>query len=242
MPIPMAFNATPPRPQHPCTVCRGGAHGSGFGCCELFSDVLNQLDRSHSQLMNNLDTNSGSAVICGKCFHDLAVANIKGGGGGDKDADSEDCDDDIVMVSAAAGKPRPKKQQTLSLSGSTKKVTAQKKKETYKKRKSRKHFTIHEKLSILDELKKGLSTQATIAAKHGTTRHSLSRWKRERTILEEQAAGGKRGKKKRMFVNDPLIKIKEGIVQFYDLNEVFPKALKIPITSKFFSIITYIMH
>ena len=78
MPIPMAFNAIPPRPQHPCTVCRGGAHGSGFGCYELFSDVLDQLDRSHSRLMNNSDTNSGSAVICRKCFNDLSVENVEG--------------------------------------------------------------------------------------------------------------------------------------------------------------------
>ena len=103
MPIPMAFNATPPRPQHPCTVCRGGANGSGFGCCELFSDVLDKLDHSHSRLVNNSDTNSGSAVICRKCFNDLAVENVEGvggGGGGDKN-DSGDCDDDIVMVNDA---------------------------------------------------------------------------------------------------------------------------------------------
>ena len=101
--------------------------------------------------MNNKDTNSGSAVICNICFNDLAVDNAESGGGGDKD-DNEDGDDDIVMVNdvvearggteastgdvaavtgAAAGNvslpPRPKKQQTLSLSGSTKKVMAQKK-------------------------------------------------------------------------------------------------------------------
>ena len=57
--------------------------------------------------------------------------------------------------------------------------------------------------------------------------------------MEEQAGGLNRGKKKRVFVNDPLIIIKEGVVKFYDLNEVFPKASKIPITRKYFSIITY---
>ena len=108
--------------------------------------------------MNNKDTNSGSAVICNICFKDLEVDNAEGGGGGggDKD-DNEDGDDDIVIVSdvvearggtevstgdvdtvtgAAAGNvgvpPRPKKQQTLSLSGNTKKVTAQNKKQTKK--------------------------------------------------------------------------------------------------------------
>ena len=158
MPIPMALNMVPPKPQHPCTVCGGGAHGSGFGCCQLFSDVLGQLNLSHSRLVNNKDTNSGSAVIFNIFFNDLEVDNDKGGGGGgggdggDKD-DNEDVDDNIVMVNyvveargvteastwdvsavagAAAGNvsvpTRPKKHQTLSLSVSTKKVTAQKKK------------------------------------------------------------------------------------------------------------------
>ena len=81
----MALNVVPPKPQHPCTVCGGGAHGSGFGCCQLFSDVLGKLNRSHSRLVNNKDTNSGSAVICNICFNDLAVDNAEGGGGGDKD-------------------------------------------------------------------------------------------------------------------------------------------------------------
>ena len=85
---------------------------------------------------------------------------------------------DVAAVSgAAAGNVsvplRPKKQQTLSLSGSTKKVTAHKKKQIHRNRKARKVFTIHEKLSILDEIKKGHATQADIAANHGTTGCSI---------------------------------------------------------------------
>ena len=210
MPIPMELNVVPPKPQHPCTVFGGGAHGSGFGCFQLISDVLGQLNRIHSQLVNNKDTNSGSAVICNICFYDLAVDNAEGGGGGGEKDDNEDGDDDIVMVNdvvearggteastgdvatvvgAAAGNvsvpPRPKKQQTLSLSVSTKKITAQKEKQTNKKRKARKGLTIHEKLSILDEIKKGHATQAAISAKHGTKRCSLIIWKSERDTLEE---------------------------------------------------------
>ena len=151
MPILMALKVVPPKPQHPCIVFGGGAHGSGFSCCQLFSDVLGKLNRSHSRLVNNKDMNSGSAVIYNICFNDLSVDNDEGGGGRDKD-NNEDDDDDIVMVNdvvearggteastgdvatvagAATGNvsvpSRPKKQQTLSLSGSTKKVTAQKK-------------------------------------------------------------------------------------------------------------------
>ena len=148
-----------------------------------------------------------------------------------------------AVAGAGAGNvsvpPRPKKQQTLSLSGSTKKVTEQKKKQTNKKRKARKGFTIHQNLSICDGIKKGHATQAAIAAKHGTTRCSIINWKRERSTLEDQAGGLNRGKKKRVFVNDPLIKIKEGVIKFYDLNEVLPKASKIPITRKYLSIIIY---
>ena len=94
----------------------------------------------------------------------------------------------------------------------------------------------------MDEIKKRHATQAAIAAKHGTTICSIINWKRERATLEEKAGGINKGNKKRVFVNDPLIKSKEGVIKIYDLNEVFPKALKIPITRKFFSIITYIMH
>ena len=57
--------------------------------------------------------------------------------------------------------------------------------------------------------------------------------------MEEQAGGLNRGKKNRVFVNDPLIKIKEGVIKFYDLNEVFPKASKFSITRKYLSITTY---
>ena len=91
----------------------------------------------------------------------------------------------------------------------------------------------------MDEIKKGHATQAAIAAKHGTKRCSLINWKGKRVTLEEQAGGLNRGKKKRVFVNNPLIKIKEGVIKFYDLNKVFPKASKIPITRKYLSIITY---
>jgi hypothetical protein len=61
-----------------------------MGCCDLFSDVLDQLDRSHHLLVNNSDTNSGSAVLCKICFDEVVVdtndeCGSGGGGGGGRD-------------------------------------------------------------------------------------------------------------------------------------------------------------
>jgi hypothetical protein len=102
-----------------------------------------------------------------------------------------------------------------------------------KPRKPRTTFTIEQKIFILDEIKKGLSSQERIIAKHNTNRGSVARWKRDRSILEKQLKEELRGNKKRVFSNDPLKRIKHGIRMFYDLNDSMPKALKIPITRKY---------
>ena len=131
-------------------------------------------------------------------------------------------------------KKKKKKMTQLTLSGKKQsKVPKKAAAGTTKKRKKRQEFSIAEKLQILDELNKGLSQQKQIIAKYNTNRVSVSTWKKQRAQLEKQLDEELRGGRKKMFINDPLKRIKHGVRMFYDLNETMPKALKIPITRKY---------
>ena len=73
-----------------------------------------------------------------------------------------------------------------------------------------------------------------LCKKHGTNRTSVGKWKALRPQIEKQIEDQYRGAMSRMIRDDGLLRIKDGIRAFYELNNSMPKALKLPITSKLF--------
>ena len=279
--VPMALNGpNGPAPQHPCAVCKVGAHGSGFGCSQLLQDILPHLDLR--RLPNHVPTKLEDIryeVVCILCIEEYkkvqedantrmatsaaaAAATTNNGNDDmpplaqdgntldDDDSDNESEDDGpssqqrkaaTSVVVARGSKQAPsetskkkKKKKQITLDGK-KPASNDGAKRATKKRKERVEFTIDEKLNILKEIDKKEMTQVQICAKYKTTKSTVTGWKRNRAQLEQAQQEQYRGKKKQMYQNDGLKRVKDGLVAFYELNENMPKALKLPITRKLFN-------
>ena len=128
--------------------------------------------------------------------------------------------------------PKPKVQPTLA----GKRVAVAGGKNVPKKKsdyKSTKHFTIEQKLDIIQKCKRRDQTVAQIIRFHGTSKAAIYRWRRDEEKLREQLENEKRGKLKRAYENDPLKRIKKAVLVFYELNSNMPKDCKIPVTGKY---------
>ena len=90
-------------------------------------------------------------------------------------------------------------------------------------------FTTQQKLDILYEIDRRETTVAAIRKKHNVPKQTLTGWRRKREAMRKAVEEGAL-KKRRLYINDGLKRINDGLRAFYDLNESMPKALKIPIT------------
>ena len=138
-------------------------------------------------------------------------------GGGGKDSSSS------VTVGSGSKKAQPKLYTSMK-----------KKRKLATKRKRRIELTIDQKLDILDEIERKEMTQNDICKKHNTTKSTVTNWKKNRAALEKAQKEMHRGKKKHIYEKDGLNRIKDGLLAFYELNEIMPRALKLPITRKLF--------
>ena len=81
--VPMALNGpNGPAPQHPCAVCKVGAHGSGFGCSQLLQDILPHLDLR--RLPNHVPTKLVDIryeVVCILCIEEYNKAQEEANAG-----------------------------------------------------------------------------------------------------------------------------------------------------------------
>lgn len=85
-------------------------------------------------------------------------------------------------------------------------------------RKRRTRFDLHQKIAILDEIDQKTSTQEAVLKKYGTTRQSVRRWDREKIQkhIDEQS----RGTQIRIVERDGLKRVKDGLREFYESNDL----------------------
>ena len=235
--------------QHICCQCCEPMHGAGFGCGHEYGYVLDKLDTSRLSANAKAIKNITSETICLKCYEILTNFAIELDDGDDNDDDDgddddgndDDGDDDDDDDKPSCGKNSDTTEQAADKILPTKRRAngdAVKKKTKKNKGSSsssegklRKEFTVTEKLNILSEYRKKTSSRAGIISKYNCSKSSLSRWKKMESQLKEELAksrGG--GATKRLNSNDGLCRVKNGLLNFYELNESMPKALKIPIT------------
>lgn len=100
-------------------------------------------------------------------------------------------------------------------------------------KKAPKTFSLKRKLEILDEIDKGVDSQAAIIRRENTSKSAIFRWKADREKMRQQVDEDHRGDLTRQLKIDGLKRVKDGIYKFYELNDTMPKSLRIPLTRKF---------
>ncbi len=130
-----------------------------------------------------------------------------------------------IDLTTVAPAPKKKKQTTLTLKAAPTKKKSQGKHE--KKKQTR--LSINEKIAVLDYIERGSSTREA-CKRFGCSKQSISKWRKDRENLVKSAQFN--GKSTRVVKDDGLMRIKIGILAFYDLNKSMPKDGQISITGE----------
>jgi len=125
--------------------------------------------------------------------------------------------------------PKKKKTKQTTLKPVSAKNDEQQK--TKKPRKKPVRFTIQQKIEILEFVKTHGSVKEA-CRKYGCSKQSISEWQKEDYSTE---AARFNSKATRVQKDDPYLRVKIGILAFYDLNKSMPKDLQINITGEVIS-------
>jgi transposase-like protein len=91
-------------------------------------------------------------------------------------------------------------------------------------------LTNQQKLDILNDSDKKVSTITAICDKYGVHRNTVGQWKKDSDKIRKEVEEEGRANKRRTFSDDGLRRVRHGIRAFYELNETLPKSLKLPRT------------
>jgi hypothetical protein len=128
-----------------------------------------------------------------------------------------------LTADAPATKEKKKKDTTL------KAAPTKKNSQIKPPRKTQTRLTIHQKLEVLEFIERGSSIKEA-CKKFGCSKQSVSAWKKDKDNLIKATKFN--GKATRVVKDDGLMRIKTGILAFYDLNKLRPKDDQISITSE----------
>ena len=95
----------------------------------------------------------------------------------------------------------------------------------------RKQYDMKFKLQVLRFLEVPGNTVAAAEMQFKVSKQCISNWKLQKSAIE--AACELNPKAKRVVKNDPLLRIKIGIIAFYELNKSMPNDAKLPITGEY---------
>ena len=233
---------------HKCMNCGGFAHGvfCCFEWCER-SDHGIILTPSRAKgvksplpaaMVQHLNSNNNKSDLCFKCLGDIKkkiddarnkVSATQTITTATSSASAQAADvlaavDPLIFTDAPATK---QKKQTRLKAAPTKKKSQDK-----HERKKMTRLTINQKLEVLDYIKCGSSTREA-CKQFGCSRQSISKWNKEVDNLIKSAQFN--GKATRVVKDDGLMRIKIGILAFYDLNKSMPKDAQINITGDIIS-------
>ena len=98
-----------------------------------------------------------------------------------------------------------------------------------KNHKTRVQLTNQQKLDILNELDKKVSTITAIRDKYGVHCNAVGQWKKDRDNMRKEVEEEGRANKKIAIGDDGLRRVRHGIRALYELNKTLPKSLKLPL-------------
>lgn len=217
--------------RHVCAVCKGAAHSAGLGCVHELDEVLHQLQRE--RMKKNHPDFPSSNTICLQCYQSYLL--VPSDAASTKNDGPSTINSTTTTIAIAAVAVAPVAAVTAAASN-TKVSEDNSKPKAFKplvKKKAPKTFSLKRKLEILDEIDKGVLTQAAIIKRENTSKSAIFRWRADREKMRHQVDEDHRGDLKRQLKIDGLKRVKDGIYKFYDLNDTMPKSLRIPLTRKF---------
>mmetsp|Transcript_12391 Transcript_12391/g.21463 ORF Transcript_12391/g.21463 Transcript_12391/m.21463 type:complete len:383 (-) Transcript_12391:294-1442(-) len=226
----------PVGPEHVCEHCRlsFGMHGAplrGF----KFVSVLSLLDAS--KIHPDADKHSPDATICTRCFNELSCAP------GTEDAamisDASNRNGNEIRRVPACEKvirlnPQKKEAQTIAEEvAAADDYADEDMRKTTKKRRKRKaspkervELTNRQKLAILDEIDRKITSQKAVVAKYGINRNTIYYWRKNKDMIKQSIEEEGRGDMKRVQANDGLMRIRDGVRAFFDVGAY----LNLPLT------------
>jgi len=135
----------------------------------------------------------------------------------------------------ASAKKAPSNQKLLPGAKPPKKSKNKNSGKSKEKKPAKKVYSLKEKLTMINQYQKAVKGgKADLAKKWGVDTTSVTQWIKAKATMERQVEEeGRGGKKTVLRKPDPLGKIKDGVVKFYEVNKHRTKHFKIPITGEF---------